>query len=45
MISLICGILKNDTNEFMYRTETDSETSKRNLRLSKGKGGGWGGIN
>ena len=23
MISLICGIFKNDTNEFIYRTEID----------------------
>ena len=23
-ISLICGILKNDTNELIYKTETDS---------------------
>ena len=26
MISLICGILKNDTNEIIYKTETDSQT-------------------
>ena len=24
MISLICGILKNDANELIYETETDS---------------------
>ena len=24
--SLICGILKNDTNELIYKTETDSQT-------------------
>ena len=30
---------KNDTNELIYRTETDSQTSKTNLRLPKGKGG------
>ena len=24
MISPICGILKNDTNELIYKTETDS---------------------
>ena len=39
MISLICGILKNDIDEFIYKTETDSQTSKTNLWLSKGK---WG---
>ena len=26
MISLICGILKNDTNKLIYKTETDSQT-------------------
>ena len=26
MISLICGIQKNDTNELIYKTETDSQT-------------------
>ena len=27
MLSLICGILKkNDTNELIYKTETDSQT-------------------
>ena len=25
-ILLICGILKNDTNELIYKTETDSQT-------------------
>ena len=40
MISLICGILRNDTNELIYKTETDSQRQKTNLRLPKGKGGG-----
>ena len=31
VISLICGILKNDTNELIYKTETDSQTSKTKL--------------
>jgi len=44
LIILICRILKNDTNEFTYKTETDSQTSKANLQLPKGKGMG-GGIN
>ena len=39
MISLICGILKKDTNELICRTKTDSQTLK-NLQLSKGTG--WG---
>ena len=43
MISLICGILKKkDTNELIYRTETDSQTSKTNLWLPEGKGWGEG---
>ena len=40
IISLICGILKNDTNELIYKTETDPQTSKTNLWLPEGKGGG-----
>ena len=30
--------LKNYTNEFVYKTETDSQTQKKNLELLKGKG-------
>ena len=30
-------ILKNDTNELIYKTETDSQISKTNLWLPKGK--------
>ena len=26
MISLMCVILKNDTNQLIYKTETDSQT-------------------
>ena len=26
MTSLICGILKNDTNELIYKTDIDSQT-------------------
>ena len=26
MVSLICGILKNDVNELIYKTKTDSQT-------------------
>ena len=39
MISLTCGILKNDTNELIYKTKTDSQTSKTNLWLPKWKSG------
>ena len=31
---------KNDTNDLIYKTETDSQTSKTNLWLPKGKRGG-----
>ena len=31
---------KNDTNELFYKTETDSQISKSNLWLPKGKRGG-----
>ena len=30
--------LKYDTNELIYKTETDSQTQKTNLQLPKGKG-------
>ena len=38
MILLICGILKNDTNKLICKTETDSQSLKTNLRILKGKG-------
>ena len=40
MISLICGIKNNDTNEFIYKIETALQTLKTNLWILKGKGGG-----
>ena len=40
MILLICGILKNGTNELIYKIETDAQTLKTDLWLPKGKGGG-----
>ena len=30
----------DDTNELIYKTKTDSQTSKTNLWLPKGTGGG-----
>ena len=36
MISLICGILKNNTNELTCKTEIDSQMKKSNLWLPKG---------
>ena len=30
MISLICEILENDVNELLNKTETDSQTQKKN---------------
>ena len=40
MLSLTCEILKNDTHELIYKTETDSQIQKANLGLPKGKEGG-----
>ena len=37
MITLIHGILKSNTNELIYKTEINSQTQKRNLKLPKGK--------
>ena len=39
MISLIHGILKNDTNELIYKTETDPQTYKTKLMVTKGEMG------
>ena len=39
MMSLIHGILKNETNEFIYGTETDSDF-KHKLTVTREKGGG-----
>ena len=35
MLLLIHGILKNDTNELIYKTETDSQISKNKLIVTK----------
>ena len=35
--------LKIETNELIYKLETDSQTQKTNLCLPKRKGGGGGG--
>ena len=37
VISLTCGILKNDANEFIYKTETDSQTENQ-FSVSRGEG-------
>ena len=34
------SLKKNDTNEFIYKTETNSQTEKTNLRLPEWKGMG-----
>ena len=39
LLLLICGILKKDTNEFIYKMETDLRTLKIILWLPKTKGG------
>ena len=45
MISLICGIeKKKDTIEYICRTETEFAQSLQNLRLLKGAGEGWRGM-
>ena len=36
-ISLLCEILQNDTNEFIYKAEIQSQTQKTNPWLPKGK--------
>ena len=38
---LTCGVFKNDRNEFIYRTETDSHDFGNKFMVTKGKG--WGG--
>ena len=40
MISFMHVIFKNDKNEIIYKTETDSQTQKTNLCLPKRKGMG-----
>ena len=40
MIPLIFGIYKNDTNELICKIETDSQTQKINIWLTKWKGCG-----
>ena len=37
MISLICGILKNNTAELTYETEMDSQIQKTTIWLPKGR--------
>ena len=44
ILSLTCGILKNGTNELIYKIETDSQTLKTDLWLPKGKGDGKNGL-
>ena len=39
-ITYIWNLIKNDTNGLIYKTETDSQISKSNLWLPKGKCGG-----
>jgi len=43
MLSFICRIFKkkkSDTNEFIYKREKDSQTSRMNFWLSVEEGGG-----
>ena len=43
MIPFICGNLKNDTNESIHKTETESQTERTDLWMPRGRQ--WGGIN
>ena len=45
MTSLICGILKNGTNELIYKTEIESQMQKTNLWLPRGESRDGGEIN
>ena len=38
MVSLIQGVQKDDANEFIYKTETDSQTQKT-FMVTKGERG------
>ena len=40
VITSMWNLVKNDTNELIYKTETDSQISKSNLWTPKGKHGG-----
>lgn len=40
----MCGILKSDTIELIFKIETGSESSKTNLQLPKRTGSGEGGT-
>ena len=40
MMSLMYGTKKKNTNASIYKSETDSQTWKRNLQLPKGEGSG-----
>ena len=40
-ITYMCN-LKYDTNELIYKTETDSQRENK-LMVTKGESGGWGG--
>ena len=41
MISLICGILKNNTNELIYKTNTVTDVENK-LMVTGGLEAGWG---
>ena len=39
-ITYMWNLKRKDTNELIYKTETDSKTQENNLQLPKGKHGG-----
>ena len=41
MRSLICGILKNNTNELIYKHKQTHRHGKQTFGYQRGKAGGW----
>ena len=41
IISLICGIWKNGTDELIYRTEIETQMQRTNLWIPRGDEGWW----
>ena len=40
-MSLICGILKNNTNELIYKHKQTHRHGKQTFGYQRGKAGGW----
>ena len=39
IISLICGIQKNDTDELICKTEIETQMQRTNIQIPSGEGG------